>query len=96
MLSHLVGLLQPAGYLAVEVGHLPDTEVMRVTGGRERLDLMETVAFDPAREDEVADEVRFARRNAGKAHPDLEDDARLLWDHVRRSADAHETSELME
>ena len=67
---------------------------MRVAARIERFDFVKTLILDPARQDEMANQMRFAWGRAGESHPHLKDDARFLRNHMDRPTGAHLSGEL--
>ncbi len=89
-----VGFLQPTRHIGVQFVVGLNSQVMRVASRIEGLDLFKPGIVDLARQDEVTDQIRFARRGAGETHAHLKDDPRLLRNHARAATGAYQSRKL--
>ena len=86
----------PARHFTIEIAHFRHAEVMRMTTRREGFDLVETIALDPARQNEMTNEMRLSRHGAGETHARLKNHPRLLRDHVHVATGVHHARKFVE
>ena len=96
LFANFVGLPYPTAHFGVKFRFGLHPQIVRMTALVERFDFVETRTVDAPGKNKVTDKMRLSRRAAGEAHARLENNPRLLRDHVRTAAGRYKPGKLLE